>query len=661
MRMNRFGDEAIADQGLIHSTPTTNSTTTTNRPSENGNGNENVSKTKLPHSGSLHRIKLHQQSEDKQSGKSKPSFIYAITIRTTNSHNHSQSHNNDHPDHSHTYTNHDPTISPTSASTYQLQFSPDQYTFLQNVFEILDTESVGVVHKDIVRDFVMLRCPVFKRRDADWKQYHANKYKTKSRSKANASHENGNKHDGTDLPGEFDPDLDIGNPFASPTDYENDNEEEKRNLPEFDAPSEDDDIVFTTTFDEVWDSVVSSDMDFNPHHPYGHLGVEGWMLFCRFIALAQYHDAKRRFSARHLQTVQNKNEQEHEHEQSELIIVDLPPLLEPPTPLDAQTLIKYDSSMQVARKGNMSGSGSGIGYDGFYQSTAIANVAGEGIPLPELDLDHSYISIYDDSRKLRFTGGSAREHIVLRTSSSMPVVRVSVFGSNHLNVLANGAGASPGSSTSIGPTNGNSDLLEFVIKFLPNGDGSSEEDTVIVRRSFEDLEWLDETFKSHKLLGGTLCGRILPPFPSRLRSNASDFGVADNIYKKRNAANSTAVAVASAGVSAGAGIVSSAAKTAKSLWGSLPGSKQISKIVKTKVQSPGVKQVKQSFPKASYSVRNRRNKNETPESKARQTEKYLNYMLEHPALSSSFPLNLILKVRDESCGMVGNLLVVKKN
>lgn len=34
----------------------------------------------------------------------------------------------------------------------------------------------------------------------------------------------------------------------------------------------------------------------------------------------------------------------------------------------------------------------------------------------------------------------------------------------------------------------------------------------------------------------------------------------------------------------------------------------------------------------------------SPICKARQLERYLNYLLEHPALSSSFPLNAVLQV-----------------
>ena len=41
------------------------------------------------------------------------------------------------------------------------------------------------------------------------------------------------------------------------------------------------------------------------------LGIEGWMVFCRFIALAQYLEAKRRFSGRHLQQTIDLHREEH--------------------------------------------------------------------------------------------------------------------------------------------------------------------------------------------------------------------------------------------------------------------------------------------------------------------------------------------------------------
>jgi hypothetical protein len=184
----------------------------------------------------------------------------------------------------------------------------------------------------------------------------------------------------------------------------------------------------------------------------------------------------------------------------------------------------------------------------------------------------------------------------------------------------------------------NANVLEFVIKYLPYGPLTNEEDTLIVRRSIQDLQWLHETFESHKQLGGTLCGRILPPFPKLGSSENSDYSTSEPL-----STNSTAVA--SAGVSAGVEIVTSAAKTAKSLWGSIPGSKKISKMVKATSRGPSQQVTSsQAFSKIGYR-KHAKDLYHSPHSKSRRIETYLNYLLEHPALSTSFPLNLILKVR----------------
>jgi len=286
--------------------------------------------------------------------------------------------------------------------------------------------------------------------------------------------------------------------------------------------------------------------------------------------------------------------------------------------------------------------------DSMYGSSELddnsGNSGGGGIPLPELDLDHSYISLFDESKRMKhYDNDNANEHGVRRRPSTMPLVQVTVFGSEHLQadtgagMMGSGAGAST-SSSGAGAGAGGVDNLEFIINYAPNGQESSDQDIIIVRRSFDDLEWLHDTFKSHTQLGGTLCGRILPPFPSRIGSSSSDYGGGGD--------HSTAVAMASAGV----GMVSSAAKTAKSLWGSLAVSKKLaltsSKVLAKPSPSPPPKARSNSNSntfQSLYSKKYVRNV-DTPQSKARQVERYLNYMLEHPALSTSFPLHLILQV-----------------
>uniref|UniRef100_A0A7S3Q170 Uncharacterized protein n=2 Tax=Chaetoceros debilis TaxID=122233 RepID=A0A7S3Q170_9STRA len=470
--------------------------------------------------------------------------------------------------------------------THELHFKSEQYSFMENLFSILDTESTGIVNKVTLQEFVMLRCPVFKRRDYDILQYQKNRDNCKTAD---------NCLYGT-VPHSRDGDIDC-------TDSE------------------------FLSFELVWKAVISCALETDSSIDYRSdttdtIGIEAWMIFCRFISLAQYLDAKRRFSGRHLQTLQNRQisgtDLEEEDQEQELIIVDLPPL-EKPTPLDVYALLDYEYATR----------GKG------------------GIPLPELDLDHSYISLHDESKKLRlketaFNGIARQVQITAR-----PVVEVSVFGNEH------DINKATGNYLSVNE-------LEFIIRFAPsNEDMSNCENVVIVRRSFKDLEWLHHTFESHKNLGGTLCGRILPPFPSKIVPTSSSvddsgYGTGSSLGSIANSSNRTAVAVASAGV----GMVSSAAKTAKTLfWGGLSSSKNIStpvvSVVKKAIKSRGLgpsslsttSKVVPTTLTIAYSKQNSflKKSTNTAGSKAKQLERYLNYFLGHPALSSSFPLNLILK------------------
>ena len=93
------------------------------------------------------------------------------------------------------------------------------------------------------------------------------------------------------------------------------------------------------TFDEIWSSVISCARSPVKKQVSYEVGVEGWMVFCRFIALAQYLEAKRRFSARHLQqTMRHRNGPRG----SELVMVEVPPP-EPPAALTAFQLANYES------------------------------------------------------------------------------------------------------------------------------------------------------------------------------------------------------------------------------------------------------------------------------------------------------------------------------
>ena len=344
----------------------------------------------------------------------------------------------------------------------------------------------------------------------------------------------------------------------------------------------------TTTFDEAWDAVMecSSPDSAVPHDnndtSHFELGVEGWMVLCRLIALAQYQEAKRRFSERHSQQTMR-----HKTGGTEVVLVDvLPP--NPPEPLNSNGLAQHHAESATP------------------------------LTLPEMDLDHCLLSAHDVSAE--------RDILVRRGKRAR--VEVKVFGSTKI------FGSTKGGSSSLLPSpSAKGSKLDFVVTFYPTGDGSSS--PIVVRRSFADMMWLYETFALHKKPGGTLCGRILPPFPSASsrRSESSDEIKTSITGSVVAAGSSAAVAAASAGV----GMITSVAKSAKSLLGGYVSSS--SGTCADAKKSDGGKMGRNSG--WNYG---REDSIVSASDKAGQVERYLNYLLEHPALSTSFPLNVILKV-----------------
>ena len=394
-------------------------------------------------------------------------------------------------------------ISQDGERNQEMMFARHELIFAQRLFAILDTESRGQVSRGKVKEFTTQRCHVFWRRDDDLR-------KLRPQSEPTAS---------------FD-----------------------------DSP----------TFDEIWDSVVGcSQVGVECSALHCELGLEGWMVFCRFIALAQYLEAKRRFSARHLQQTMNPR---NAPRGSEVVMVDVPPP-EPPLPLSLEQMESYEKRKNAP------------------------------LPLPELDLDHSLLAVHDYARR----------------PSSVPTgwVNIDLFGN-------------PGM-----------DLLEFTLTFTrPQNSSSSHIDQTVVRRSMSDIQWLDDTMTSHKVLGGTLCGRILPPFPSSGNRNMLSTFSEDSLLNSSIKNTGGAIAVAAAGV----GKIRSAAK---SFFGSYfdfkakPGTRSSLPTSKKKTSKLITKSV--GLPESYYNPNSH-------DGKARQLERYLNYLLDHPALSTSFPLQVILTV-----------------
>jgi hypothetical protein len=411
------------------------------------------------------------------------------------------------------------------SNTHELHYTRRDFEFAQRLFAILDTESRGLVDRSTLKEFVTLRCPVLWRRDDDLRRL-------------NISF-GGRDSIGTDSP----------------------------------------------TFDEVWKAVAScsqtTKMNSSKHSELirCELGVEGLMVFCRFIALAQYLEAKRRFSARHLQqTMRHRNAPRG----SELVVVDVPPP-EPPVPLSAEQLANYELQSKAP------------------------------LPLPELDLDHSLLAAHDTARGRPANRGSEG------------TVKINLFGSSFSSRLLPTPSASSQSTAN----------LEFAVTYMKRS--SSEQ--VVVRRSMADMKWLDDTFTSHKVLGGTLCGRILPPFPSTgNRVLSSHFQNDDSMLNSSIKSTNGAIAAAAASVGHFRNVVT------KSFFGTHPSgalgpedpSASTSAITAKKAKSKK-QSISLAIPESYYNPN-------SPAGKARQLERYLNYLLEHPALSTSFPLNTILKV-----------------
>ncbi len=558
-----------------------------------------------------------------------------------------------------------------------------------DVFIVLDTESRGYIRKDDVEEFALLRCPVFKRRDCIIEEFESS---TSFEEDECDGHDSNILHDDDDSEEvqenvcddqsriEID-EEDCWNPYGDDDDTKEDqsislskkNQDVEQNISiqrqdeqdifncilgeDFHSASDNDlsskvrnedeklqgeDTILveggessigvgkegggsvlklnestrsistknsirnndaskkkkrSQTFEEIWDAVIRCRLNQDDHSDdqrYEFFGIEAWMVFCRFISLAQYQDANRRFSAMHLQ---QKIESHKNLDSNEVILVDVPPP-ERPIPLSTQNLIEYELSTLDSEV-----------------NTHTGNI---GIALPELDLDHSHLFLHDGpNNKFKATQR----------------VYVSVFGSDT-------------------PTTNTTDGLEFLIRLKRNmtyeedTDNSIGEEISVVRRSYADLSWLHGTFKSQKHVSGYLCGRIIPPFPSPLGySKATD---SDN---EKTMNSSAAISVASES----AVIVTSAAK---SLFGQL--SKSASKLkavtkLSLKSSQRDAAQTNQSListpcrHQGSSMIRKRHtNVKESildnPSSKAKQLERYLNYMLDHQAMSTSFPLNVILRV-----------------
>jgi len=414
-------------------------------------------------------------------------------------------------------------------ATHELKFERSEYEFISRLFSIIDTESRGVIGRGPIQEFVRLRCPVFRRRDNAIAEY----AKTERHSAATS-----------------------------------------------------DDYIGSRTFDEVWDGVVWCSAEFAKYSTLisdsdVKLGIEAWMVFCRFIALAQYQEAKRRFSARHLQqTMRPKSGGRG----SEVVLVNVPPP-DPPAKLTAADLASYERQSKSP------------------------------IALPELDLDHCLVSSHDTNSSKYSNAAVAGK------------VKIAVFCPGRSTALFS-------SSPSLQTSSNDRDAIEFILTYT----SKAEEQPIIVRRTFSDLKWLNDTFTSHKSPGGTLCGRILPPFPKRAGSGSASY------YDKSSHSSGVVVESGKAAIAAASASVGIIKSVAKSFWVGGTSSKKDNKASSSSGSSESkLAKLGKGIGSTLKKPRSNENSSDAISSKARQVERYVNYLLEHPALSTSFPLNTILK------------------
>lgn len=100
----------------------------------------------------------------------------------------------------------------------------------------------------------------------------------------------------------------------------------------------------TSTVDEIWSATLSCDAGGNHHITNGieRIGLEGWLVFCRLLALTQHLESQRRFASRHLQELfRHKHGVASKNSNEVLVVVDNPPP-GPPEPITIEVLTRVE-------------------------------------------------------------------------------------------------------------------------------------------------------------------------------------------------------------------------------------------------------------------------------------------------------------------------------
>ena len=355
---------------------------------------------------------------------------------------------------------------------------------------------------------------------------------------------------------------------------------------------------------DTWKSSTFQDASHENSLFYTHctaLSLEGWMILLRLVSFCQYEEAKQFFSEKRCMG-------------NNAIMVDIPrspPLI----PLTLENLILYEIQFDYRRSPNNTSNNNNNHLPFQYCP-----------PMPELDLNHSGISANDSTA----TNNTSNMVVTVESIGSFS----DVFWQNGKVELL----LTVTTTTTTNPTNNNVPT--------PNRNLMSTAamtSTNKVRRTLEDLIWLHDTFGTHKKLGGTLCGRILPPLlpPQDLLLCCSS----DTRRYTRSGTTSSDPTHVSASTSSTSGLWSYCKSVGKSIVGSISTTTRNSTNITNSNHSNSRERAD------SFSI--------TQELKLRRFERYLNYLLSHSGYKSSFPLNSLLKASKTGLEATKRLLILE--
>ena len=350
-------------------------------------------------------------------------------------------------------------------------------------------------------------------------------------------------------------------------------------------------LTTSPTFDEVWNVVMTSDVNYHAQNvsslPTLRLGLEGWMVFTRLISLVTYLESQRRFASRHLQQMMRHKYTDRENNSgiSQKVNPNEVVVVIDNPPAGPPLHVSIGVLMKAECELGKEDKSRILVKDWMYASLSMI----------ELDLDHTPKISNDE----RYWNRDRKVEI------------------------------KPFLTSSDG---------DFILRHTGTSQSDDDNDTVtVVRRSYSDFCWLNEVLIKQKRPGhGNLCGRILPPFPPR--HNSSRSGAVQYNPPLPKDVSERAVAVAKSGV----GMISS---VAKSLWGNYiaPATAAIGVSPLASPQNT-LKEREHHYPHWSGLSDQ---EGVSPSQLARRMERYLNYMLENQALSTSFPLNAVLMVSEQ--------------